>query len=438
MTDAAIGFTSAIDFVNRAGDALARAELAWLLRATPFHEDQTRALMAGQRADGAWEPAWAPGHSGVDATCYGIARALTRGMPIDAPQLQAAALFLAARQREDGAFEETPTLASVAPPWAMPGDPMAREYLTANAGFCLALLVDRAAAERAAEALDHTESGGASSQTRWLRGALRYRLGDRAGAESDLNALCDECASLEAADLAWMLCALLAAGVSGSRRIARLGIARLMSLRNAHGVWGEGHAPDSVHTTLDALAALRAAGIAIDARVPCRIERIEASSLPVVQPALIELLRDSVDGGASVGYLPPLGAGEARAYWRSVGRALAEGGRVLLVAWADGRVIGSAQLDLALRANGLHRAEVMKVMTHSACRGAGVGRALMLALEDEARRLDRTTLILDTRQGDPSEALYASLGWIKVGAIPRYARSASGDLHATAFYYKII
>jgi hypothetical protein len=62
----------------------------------------------------------------------------------------------------------------------------------------------------------------------------------------------------------------------------------------------------------------------------------------------------------------------------------------------------------------------------------------MLALEDHARRLGRTTLILDTRQGDPSEDLYRTVGWTFAGAIPEYARSATGALDGTAYYYKLL
>jgi ribosomal protein S18 acetylase RimI-like enzyme len=62
----------------------------------------------------------------------------------------------------------------------------------------------------------------------------------------------------------------------------------------------------------------------------------------------------------------------------------------------------------------------------------------MLAAQDEARRRGRRTLVLDTRQGDPSEALYRSLGWTFAGTIPQYARSANGELHATALYYLLL
>lgn len=69
------------------------------------------------------------------------------------------------------------------------------------------------------------------------------------------------------------------------------------------------------------------------------------------------------------------------------------------------------------------------MMVYSSARRHGIGRALKLMLESEARHHGRTTLVLDTRKGDPSEGLYASLGWVKVGDIPNCARSANGDLH---------
>jgi ribosomal protein S18 acetylase RimI-like enzyme len=155
--------------------------------------------------------------------------------------------------------------------------------------------------------------------------------------------------------------------------------------------------------------------------------------------ALVDLLRDSVDGGASVGFLPPLDRAEAEDYWRHVIDDVAAGTRVLLgVRAPDGRLVGSAQLELAMRANGRHRAEVQKVMVHSGARQRGLGRALMDAAEAQARRRDRSTLVLDTRQGDPSERLYRAAGWTLGGTIPRYARSANGALHATAFYHKVL
>jgi acetyltransferase len=96
------------------------------------------------------------------------------------------------------------------------------------------------------------------------------------------------------------------------------------------------------------------------------------------------------------------------------------------------------QLELALRPNALHRAEVQKVMVLTTARRRGIGRALMVAVEVEARRLGRTTLVLDTRQGDPSERLYLGVGCQCAGIIPRYAKSATGVLDGSVFYYKLL
>src|SRR4029079_8403860 len=94
----------------------------------------------------------------------------------------------------------------------------------------------------------------------------------------------------------------------------------------------------------------------------------------VVLLELVESLREAVEDGASVGFLPPLGEEEAREYWEGVIGALREGSRVLLVARSanDGAVVGTVQLDLAMRANGRHRAEVSRLLVRrGAPRGEG-------------------------------------------------------------------
>jgi len=180
-----------------------------------------------------------------------------------------------------------------------------------------------------------------------------------------------------------------------------------------------------------------------------RAERVAAGSVVVDMfdtdravrelRALVALLKDAVDSGASVGFLPPLAEAEGEAYWRGVIEDVRDGSCVLLGAReADGALVGTAQLVLAMRPNGSHRAEVAKVIVHTKARRRGIGRALMLALEERARRLGRTTLVLDTRRGDPSEQLYTSVGYTLAGVIPRYARSANGALDPSAFYYRVL
>ena len=169
------------------------------------------------------------------------------------------------------------------------------------------------------------------------------------------------------------------------------------------------------------------------------IESLGGNAAARETASLVVLLQDAVESGASVGFLPPLGADAAAAYWRSVFAAVRARARLLLVARADrGTLVGSAQLELALRPNALHRAEIQKVMVVTTARRRGIGRALMVAVEAEARRLGRTTLVLDTRHGDPSEGLYRGVGYQCAGIIPRYAKSATGALDGSAFYYKLL
>lgn len=169
-----------------------------------------------------------------------------------------------------------------------------------------------------------------------------------------------------------------------------------------------------------------------------QIERVTAIQAGEQIEELIELLRDGVDGGASIGFLPPLQTGEAKKYWRGVFEDLEEESRILLIARQDKALVGSVQLGLVMKPNGSHRAEVQKLMVHSSARRNGLGRALMNAIEDEARAANRSLLVLDTRCGDPSEALYRKMGYTVLGVMPRYARSANGELDDCIFFYRFI
>ena len=168
------------------------------------------------------------------------------------------------------------------------------------------------------------------------------------------------------------------------------------------------------------------------------IERLDATGARALLPQLARLLQDVVNNGGTVGFMPPVSLDEATAYWQDVVQALEGPLRVLIVAKEGSLVVGTTQLDLCGRSNGLHRAEVMKVMVSPDRRGQGIGKALMEAIEHEARRERRTTLVLDTRQGEPSEHLYLRVGYDRAGVIPDYAMSGDGTLHATVYMYKLL
>lgn len=149
---------------------------------------------------------------------------------------------------------------------------------------------------------------------------------------------------------------------------------------------------------------------------------------------LCDVLVGVVNAGASVGFLPPLDRAEATAYWNQV----LGPSTVLLIAEDGERIVGTGQLDLAMRANGRNRAEVCKVLVLPSEQGKGIGKSLMLALEAEARKENRGLLHLDTNEGDKSNRLYVRVGYTAVGTIPDWATSGDGSLHGTTFYYKVL
>jgi GNAT superfamily N-acetyltransferase len=168
------------------------------------------------------------------------------------------------------------------------------------------------------------------------------------------------------------------------------------------------------------------------------ISRLQPSEARNVLPQLIELLKDIIDGGASVGFLPPLTNETAERFWLETIDELEQGMRVLLVSTENGTVTGSAQLALATKQNGVHRAEVQKVMVHSHFRKRGIARALMNEIDIVARELGRTTLVLDTELGSAAESLYANCGYTRVGEIPEFALTTDRSLIATVVFYKLL
>lgn len=168
------------------------------------------------------------------------------------------------------------------------------------------------------------------------------------------------------------------------------------------------------------------------------LEMLTAARARALFPDLVALLRDAVDNGASVGFLPPLADGEAHAYWDRIIGDLTAGQRVLIVALEEGHVVGGGQLALESRPNGRHRAEVQKVLVRTDYRRRGIAHILMLALEEAARARERSLLVLDTRQGDDAERLYTRLGYTRAGVIPQYALNGDGGRDATVIFYKLL
>ncbi len=154
-------------------------------------------------------------------------------------------------------------------------------------------------------------------------------------------------------------------------------------------------------------------------------------------PALAQVLRACVMKGAAVGFIPPLDLEGAVAFWRGQADAVRAGEKQILLAISDaGRIVGTVTLALAPQVNGSHRAEIAKMLVHPDARRQGIAAALLKRAEELAREKGRRLLVLDTRQGDDAERLYARLGWQSCGIIPDYALNGDGSSHATHVMYR--
>lgn len=166
------------------------------------------------------------------------------------------------------------------------------------------------------------------------------------------------------------------------------------------------------------------------------VQRLDAGAARAELPALCDLLLDSVEGGASVGFVFPMTMAKAQAFWQDVFGGVQAGGRMLFVVRdARGAIEGSVQLVPAEKENQPHRADISKLLVHRRARRRGLGAVLMRAAEAAALQAGRTVLVLDTATPE-AERLYRREGWQLCGVIPDYALMPDGSLCATSYFYK--
>lgn len=162
------------------------------------------------------------------------------------------------------------------------------------------------------------------------------------------------------------------------------------------------------------------------------------NSLAGYHNSLNNLLMDSVNNGASIGFIAPLTSQIAEEYWHSIEVELQNNERKLIVATKGSKIIAAVQLSLCQKDNGKHRGEVEKLMVHSQHQGLGFAKQLMHTLEQGALQQQLKLLVLDTRLGDVASDLYRKLGYIEAGQIPLFALSSSGELQSTVLFYKLL
>jgi len=150
--------------------------------------------------------------------------------------------------------------------------------------------------------------------------------------------------------------------------------------------------------------------------------------------ALAQLLLDAHASGMALGLAAPLTFDAARAAYAATAKRLSDD-RILLAALDGDTVVGAVQLSRAEAGNGRHRAEVQRLVVRDDKRGQGVGRALMDAVVEEARKRDLKLLWLTTHADTDADRVYERLGWSRAGVIPDYAELPNGELVANAFFY---
>lgn len=166
---------------------------------------------------------------------------------------------------------------------------------------------------------------------------------------------------------------------------------------------------------------------------------IERLTPPVSEADVGELARllvDAVESGAAVSFVAPLSVEQAAAWWRkTLGDAHPRA--IFLVARDDDGIVGSVQLHPAWAPNQPHRAEITKLLVHRRRRRAGLGRRLMLAVEEAAREAGFGLLTLDAKRGAAAERLYRGMGWVHAGTIPLFAMDPDGRTpHDAVILYK--
>jgi ribosomal protein S18 acetylase RimI-like enzyme len=166
------------------------------------------------------------------------------------------------------------------------------------------------------------------------------------------------------------------------------------------------------------------------------VTRLDEARLPDHVDDLADLLVDTVDSGASIGFLAPMDRAAAVAWWKERAGAVAAGHLAVWAAHDGHRAVGTVTLAFPDKPNSRHRAELVKLMVHRDARGQGLGRRLLDTAEKAARAARITLLHLDTETDSPAERLYTSAGWTRAGVIPDYAADPAGVLRPTTLYYK--
>jgi ribosomal protein S18 acetylase RimI-like enzyme len=153
--------------------------------------------------------------------------------------------------------------------------------------------------------------------------------------------------------------------------------------------------------------------------------------------ALCEAANAAIIEGGGFGWVNPQPRTSLESYFKGV---LLVPERQLFIGRLDGTIVGAAQLVRPPRNN--EAQAFAATLQHSFiapyARGHGIARMMTRRVEETARALGYHILNLDVRETQEAAiALYESLGYIRWGVHPAYARVGGRTIRGI-YYYKVL
>ena len=149
---------------------------------------------------------------------------------------------------------------------------------------------------------------------------------------------------------------------------------------------------------------------------------------------LCDATESAILEGGGFGWLEPPPRQVLENYWKGV---LLVPERRVVVGRLDGVIAGSAQLSRAPRNNEAQAfaAHMMHAFVAPYARGYGLARLMTRRVEEAARGLGYHVLNLDVRETQEAAIrLYESLGYVRWGVHPAYARVGGKTIRGYYFY----
>jgi len=169
---------------------------------------------------------------------------------------------------------------------------------------------------------------------------------------------------------------------------------------------------------------------------PLSVERVSRFSDEELHD-LCEAADAAIIDGGGFGWVTPPGRVSLERYFKGV---LLVPERELFCARLEGRMVGSAQLVRPPKNNEAQAfaANLMHSFIAPYARGHGLARLLTQRVEEGARALGYHLLNLDVRETQHAAiALYESMGYIRWGVHPMYARVGGKTIRGVC-YYKVL